>query len=477
MRRRKALTGVVAAGLIAAGGCGGNPQPETSPRVSLEPADSVLARARAANVDREDVERAQREASESVAALDEDARREFLELFGPDPLGLARVPENAVQYEISLEMNEQVEWWIDRFTDHIPDRFATYLRRLGRYGPMIREKLREAGLPRELQYLALIESGMNPHAYSRAHAVGLWQFIASTARLYGLEVSYWMDERRDPVKSTDAAVAYLEDLYEEFGSWYLAAAAYNGGPGRVRRGIARVGSEDFWDLSDARVLHNETRNYVPKLIAAAVIARNPDRYGFGDLEPEEPLEYDEVTVPDATSMDVIAEAAGTDEATIREMNPQYPRHVTPPDRKATVKIPAGRTEQFVVAYAKIPPDERVTWLVHTVTRGQTLSGIAARYGTSVRAIRAANRNVSPRRLQIGQRLVIPRAREHAAEARLAASDRADKRPDGSVTVTVRRGDTLWALARAYGVSTRQLMEWNGLESTVIRPGDRLTVAR
>jgi membrane-bound lytic murein transglycosylase D len=418
---------------------------------------------------------------EDVLEFDEDDRREFYHIYGNDPLGLStRSMTAAALNEIPLEMNEHVERWIEFFTTgQGRTRFRIYMERAGAYEDMIRRRLREAGLPEDLLYLAMIESGMNPNAYSRAHAVGLWQFIRGTGRLYDLEIGYWLDERRDPFKATDAAVAHLGDLYEEYGSWYLAAAAYNGGPGRVSRGIASTGSTNFWDLSDARVLRSETRNYVPKLIAATLIAKNPEQYGFFDIEPAPPLEFDVVEVPDATSFDVLADAAGTTEDEIRRLNPQYPRRVTPPDMRAEVRVPKGHSAAFVTAYARIPASERVTWLEHVVTRGQTLSHIAERYGVSVTAIRATNNNVSPRRLQIGQKLIIPRSGQARAQVARAAPAPAPAitTADGSRIVTVQRGDTLWTIARAHGVSTGDLMAMNNLKSSRIYPGDRLTVGK
>jgi membrane-bound lytic murein transglycosylase D len=411
----------------------------------------------------------------TLEALEEANRREFLEMFGADPLGLASHPEN-LRYELPLDTNEKVDRWIRYFQADIHERFSTYLARLGTYGPMISERLRAAGLPQDLLYLALIESGMNPRAYSRAGAAGVWQFIRGTGRLYGLRVDYWVDERRDPFKATDAAIAHLADLYDEFGSWYLAAAAYNAGAGRVRRAIARTGRNDYWALTNGRSLRRETRNYVPKMIAAALIAKNPAKYGFHHVVPELPWEFDVAEVPDATSMDVLADAAEVDEAVMRDLNPEYLRHVTPPDRRVTIRVPVGKAEVFQVNYANIPPDKRVTWLIHVVTRGQTLGQIAGRYGTSVTAIRAANGNVNPRRLQIGQKLVVPRS---ASPARVASS--AGRSTQGSTpspaTITVRRGDTLWSIARRHGVSTTELMRLNNLNSTTIHPGDRLTVRR
>jgi len=441
---------------------------EVSPRIAAsadsgrEVSDPIDGReATLPSVDSATVRAAERRSERAVEELDAEARRQFRELFGTDPLGLAEVPANAERFEIPLQTNDAVRWWIRRFRTEIPERFTLYLNRAGRYEPMIRRKLKEAGLPGDLVYKAMIESGMNPDAYSRAHAVGMWQFIAGTARKYGLEVSYWVDERRDPIAATDAAIRYLTDLHDEFGSWYLAAAAYNAGEGRIRWSIARTGTDDYWELVDRRAIPRETRNHVPKIIAAALIARDPAAYGF-DVEPEEPLAFETVTVPDATSMDVIAEAAGVEESVVRELNPHYRRHVTPPNRRAEVRLPVGTGERFRERYAEIPADERVTWLVHTVTRGQTLSGIASRYGTSVRAILASNDGVRPRRLQIGQRLVVPRA---------------GARGDGSLDRVVRRGDTLWGIARRYDVSTRELMAWNGLGSSRIRPGDRIRVRR
>ncbi|MCL7961488.1 MAG: LysM peptidoglycan-binding domain-containing protein [marine benthic group bacterium] len=418
---------------------------------------------------------------DDVLSFDEGDRRSFYHIYGSDPLGLSeRAVSLAERNEIPLEMNEHVERWIDFFTTgNGRTRFRIYLERAGAYEEMIRRRLRQAGLPEDLLYLAMIESGMNPNAYSRAHAVGLWQFIRGTGRLYDLEIGYWLDERRDPFKATDAAVAHLRDLYEDYGSWYLAAAAYNGGPGRVNRGIARTGSNDFWDLSDARVLRRETRNYVPKLIAATTIAKNPVRYGFDDVVPQPPLAFDVVEVPDATSFDVLAEAAGTTEDEIRRLNPQYPRRVTPPDTRAEVRVPPGTAATFTTAYAQVPASERVTWLEHVVTRGQTLSHIADRYGVSITAIRATNNNVNPRRLQIGQKLIIPRsgrARARVASAAPAPAP-AVTSEDGSRIVTVQRGDTLWTIARAHGVTTRDLMAMNNLKSSRIYPGDRLTVGK
>ncbi len=482
MGEGRAMLGALAAAWLAVG-CAGmrsaDPAPVATRDTVAEPVpdtvpDEVVAQAaEEEGLDPERVVEEKREAERRVEELDDEAEREFRALFGPDPLGLARSPENASIYEIPLELNEQVEAWLDYFQNVIPERFAVYLARKGKYEEMIRQKLRLAGLPEDLLYLALIESGMNPNAYSRAHAVGMWQFIRTTGQMYGLRADHWEDDRRDPIKATDAAIAHLRDLFDEFGSWYLAAAAYNAGAGRIRRGLASTGTDNFWDLASGPTLRAETRNYVPKLVAAAIIGRDPERFGFYDIESEPPLEFDEVEVPDATSLDVVAEAAGTDEEIIKALNPHFVRGVTPPGRRVTVRVPAGHAERFTVAYAEIPPERRVSWLTHTVTRGETLSRIASRYGTSVASLRAANNNVNPRRLQIGQTLIVPRRGGQGSGLRVAAGSR----PSGPVTVVVRRGDTLWSIARRHGVTTSELVAWNQLGSTVIRPGDRLEVRR
>lgn len=386
-------------------------------------------------------------------------------------------------WDIPITMNDDVERWLDYFRGDGRENFTIYLQRAGRYEPMMRAILRDAGLPEDLVYMSLIESGFSPRAYSRARAVGLWQFIASTGRLYDLQISYWVDERRDPILATKAAAAHLTDLYAEFGSWYLAAAAYNGGPNRVRRSIQRSGSDDFWTLSRRRFLRRETRNYVPKLIAAALIAKQPEHYGFFDIETADPMAYDVVQVPDATSLDVIADAAGVPVAQVMELNPQILRGVTPPGQRYSLRVPPGTGHDFATRYAQVAPTERVTWVQHVVRRGDTLGEIAGLYGVSVSAIRAANPGVRARELRIGQRLIIPRAGRLPRYAstitavRLSMPARVEPRaPDGPyITYRVQTGDSLWAIAKRYDVTARDLMLWNGLTTSRIYPGDEVRI--
>ncbi len=388
-------------------------------------------------------------------------------------------------YDIDIESfaeRNRVRYYVDFFLGPSRNRFTIWLGRLPRYEGMIRTQLRAAGVPEDLVYLGIIESGYSNTAVSRSNAVGMWQFIASTARNYGLTVNTWVDERRDPFKATEAAARHLADLYGLFGSWYLAAAAYNGGAGRVERGIRRlsgdsVSDETFFDLSAHRYLRRETRDYVPKLIAATIIAKDPLRYGFDSLPILAPFVYDEVTVPDATGLDVIADLADTTVRAIIELNPHYVRGATPPRQASVVRVPRGSGTTVAQRYAELPISERVNFVEHVVRRGETLGEIGERYGVSVRLLRAANNNVHPRRLRIGQRLVIPVS--PAARTRAAAG----RAPQPRLTVSgvryhrVRRGETLWIIANRYGVTIAELRRWNGMgpSETLLDVGERLAV--
>lgn len=383
----------------------------------------------------------------------------------------------------SFASHARVQYYVEYFLGPARDRFTIWLGRLPRYEGMIRQRLRVHGAPEDLVYLALIESGYSNTAVSRAWAVGMWQFIASTGRRYGLAYDAWVDERRDPFKATDAAARHLADLNRRFGSWYLAAAAYNGGPTRVSRGIRRLPGDDtplsdqtFFALSDRRYLRPETRDYVPKLIAAALIAKDPARYGFDSLPVLTPLVYDEITVTDATGLDVLARLADTTARALTELNPHYYRGVTPPGRTVVVRVPRGTGAMVARRWAELPPDERVSFLEHRIARGETLSQIGARYGVSVSLLRAANPGVHPRRLRIGHRLIIPvnsaARRDPSAGRRVVPPAPA---PAGGWH-TVRRGESLWVISQRYGVRLSDLRRWNGIGTeAVLRVGQRLRV--
>jgi len=388
------------------------------------------------------------------------------------PRAALAVPVSPAEFDLPITVNERVAYWLEFYQTRYRARFAEALARKGRYEPYIRGRLRARGMPEDLVYLALIESGFSPRAYSRAHAVGIWQFVAATARRFGLEVSAYVDERRDVVKATEAALDYLQELYDRFGSWYLAAAAYNTGENRVERilqeraGGARGHDSLFWKID--QYLPRETRDYVPLMLAAGRIAKNPARYGFTDLRYHPPLAFDEVEVPGGTALRAVARAAAVPEEAVRELNPHFVRRMTPPGRTARVRIPPGRREIFAANFARLPRKDRVAIVEHVVRPGETLSHLAVRFGTTVAELRALNGGLHPRRLRAGQRIhVIPGDRTAPAVAARARGPRYHR---------VRSGDTLWALARRYDVTVRELRVWNGLgRSDRILPGQRLRV--
>lgn len=304
----------------------------------------------------------------------------------------------------------EVDWWVDYWQNRASAWFPDYLERMARYVTSVDSVLAEERLPASLRYLPVVESGYNPRAVSRARAVGMWQFMAATARGFGMEVTPLLDERRDPFKSTVIALRFLADLHEEHGSWFFALAAYNSGPNRVRRILrqqaALVPRSDslFWALR--RYFPRETREFVPKFFGAVLVAGSPGRYGYEALESL-PLTFDEVRVPDATTLDVVARAAEAPESEIVELNPEFVRGVTPPGREVTLRVPSGRAGVFSANYARIPESERVTFVEHVVVSGETLSHIAVRYGVPISELQAANPSVRPRLLQIGTRLTVP----------------------------------------------------------------------
>ena len=392
-----------------------------------------------------------------------------------------------VTWDIDVEpyvTHDRVQFYLDFFQGKARKRFAIWLQRLPRYEDMIREEFAKRDLPGDLVYLALIESGLSNSAVSRSRAVGMWQFMKGTGKMYGLRVDSWIDERRDPFKATKAAAHHLADLRDRFGSLYLAAAAYNAGPGRVSRGLRRLPATDeedreyegpdgdYFRLSDTRYLRRETRDYVPKLIAAALIAKEPEKYGFPPLLPSDPLVYDSITVPDATGLDVLARLADTSVRAIRALNPQVRRMATPPGRKTLVRLPLGTGEVTAARYAELPVKERVTFVEHYVRKGETLGHIARRYRVSLSLLRDANLRARPRALRIGMRLIVPTSGTIPKGVRATASV---PRSRGTYH-RVRRGESIWLIARRYGITRQQLRGWNGLKGSLLKVGQRLRVA-
>ncbi len=390
-----------------------------------------------------------------------------------DPLFLDLVDPS--EFDIPVEVNPSVEKWVRYFTGNGRKHYAKWLARSTRYRPMMLRELEAEGLPRDLVYLSMIESGYNAHAYSHAAAAGLWQFIPSTGKLYDLRIDYWVDERRDPEESLDAAMAFLGELHTMFGDWRLAWAAYNTGPGRIRRATRNADSKDFWVLADGPHLHPETDNYVPKIMAAAIIGKHPERYGFTGIDYQSELEYDVVRVDGSVELEVLARCAGATVDEIKWLNPALRRYATPPEGH-DVRVPVGRRDTFTAALARVPASERVTVARHTVRRGETLSIIAAKYGSSVSSVSKANNLKNVNRIYVGMSLVIPRSGSTPTVARnTSSSSKSNSKPAPPKVHTVRRGDTLSGIATRYGVSLTNLKAYNGISGSTIRPGEKLAL--
>ena len=480
-----------------------------APRATVDSLGAAVARvARDSAADQaalDSLHRARPPKADSIAAptaalpvRGEEVEREAVRLFGEEgraAVGAAPAAEPTFDIDVTnFATNRRVLEYLEFFQVDASDRFAIWLARLGRYEGMIRERLRAKGLPEDLVYLTLVESGLSNTAVSRARAVGMWQFIAGTARLYGLTVDPWVDERRDPFRATEAAASYLADLRERLGgSVYLAAAAYNAGVGRVERGLGRLPGESdsvtdntFFQLADRRYLRRETRDYVPKLIAASFIAKQPARYGFGEVRPLAPLVFDEITVPDATGLDVVARLADTTVDAVLELNPQLVRGITPPGRMVTVRVPRGRGTLVAARYDSLPVTERITFVDHYVSAGQTLTDIAHRYRVSVAMLQGANPSLRPHALRVGQRIIVPMSGRIVPPAawsvppepryrRLSRGTRGGGGGGGGGggpgTHRVARGETLSQIARAFRVSLAELLDYNDLTlGSVIKAG-------
>ena len=381
-------------------------------------------------------------------------------------------------FDFPVVENEKVRYFIDYFSGRAKKTFTLWLERSGRYLPMMQEVFAEAGLPRDLAYLAMVESGFNDKAYSWAHAVGPWQFIQSTGRRYGLENDWWYDERRDPEKATRAAAHFLSDLYEDFdGDWYLAVASYNAGPGKLRNAIKRYKTRDFWELCRGKYLKTETKNYLPKLLAALMIAKQPEKYGFTELEYHEPLSYDTAALPSSTDLEVIARLTGAEYQVIKKLNPELKRWSTPPGAKDyQIRLPIGSQEAFLANYTELPERQRANYVRHKVRSGDTLLALSKRYGVRVQDIKKLNRIRNTRTIQIGTNLIIPLNPDANGSTALAEL-KDDYKRSRKTYYTVRSGDSLWKISRKFNVTEKQLRVWNRLGwSNVIRPGQRLIVS-
>jgi len=386
------------------------------------------------------------------------------------------------EFDIPIVINAQVEQFIQFFQTTGKKPFSLWLARSERYIPFMRNLLKGSGLPEDLVYLALIESGFNPYAYSRAKASGPWQFIYPTGKRYGLSSNWWIDERRDPEKSTIAAAKYLKDLYDMFECWYLAAAGYNAGEKKIATAMKRYRTEDFWELTKYRYLKRETKDYVPQMIAAALIAKAPEKYGFFGIEYQEPLRYEKVKVPEVTDLRLIAQACEVTLDEIKDLNPELSRWCTPPNfPDYEIKIPFGKKELFSKNLEVLTSGEKFQFKTHVVKKGETFSNIARLYRVDLEPIFEMNRLNKRSRLPAGMNLLIPLPKDQGPNPDQAAKkkpERTDQRskPAETTTYTIKKGDTLWSIANETGVNLGALSRWNNLyPERKLMPGDKLKI--
>jgi membrane-bound lytic murein transglycosylase D len=370
-------------------------------------------------------------------------------------------------FDIPMILNDRVVAYVDYFTTRHKELFGMSLERSGRYVAIFQRVFEQAGIPKDLVYMAHVESAFKTNAYSRAKAKGIFQFISGTGRRYGLRIDTWIDERSDPEKSARAAAAYLKDLYGMFGDWYLALAAYNAGEGKIQRSIAKTGKNDFWSLASTKSLRRETRDYVPAILAATLIAKQPEKYGF-EVEAESPLATDVVSIDGQTDLRVLARLADIDPDVMRQMNPQLRRGATPPGTVTEVRVPQGRGAATAEAYAALPASDRMVLARHQVAQGESLAGLARGYGVTSWAIAHANGMSAKSALHTGQDLVIP--------AVMAPAPIGDAGSGRTATYRVQRGDTLSSIAGRYRTSVSAIAEANGIRpASPLRVGQHLVV--
>ena len=401
----------------------------------------------------------------------------------------------ATAHDIPIPTNDRVLRYVELFQGRLREFLTEGLSRGVQYLPMIQSTFRAEGLPLDLAYIPLIESAFKPSALSRAKARGVWQFMHGTALENGLRADWYLDERADPTKATQAAAKYLKTLYGMFEDWHLAMASYNGGPGRVKRALTRSQKIDFWSLSaTTRYLPRETRDYVPMILAAVIIAKNPAQYGFNIVAMAPPI-TETVVVPHALDLRRVAEWAGVPIDDIQQLNPEFRRWTTPVKKgDYTIKVPEGTAERVRDALATAGPGQLNAMQMHTVKRGETLATIARRLQVSRADLAEANYLKVTSKVAVGAKLIIPRmpsatllARASAGElestAEMIAVDVLKETTPLASTVTprraktyqVRRGDTLGAIARKTGTTIAQLKNWNKLRTTNLQVGRRLLV--
>jgi membrane-bound lytic murein transglycosylase D len=442
------------------------------------------------------------EKNDESASIDE-----LVTLSTEEPVATTEVKEaveadlEAVVHDIDIPLNPRVLSYVQLFTGRLKRYLEEGLSRGARYLPMIQDVFRAEGLPLDLAYIPLVESAFKPTALSRAKAKGVWQFMRGTGLENGLSQDWYIDERAEPEKATRAAAKYLKTLYAMFGDWHLVLASYNGGPGRVQRAMKSSGRKDFWRLSaSTRLLPRETRNYVPLVLASIVVARNPVQYGL-EIEPTAAPEFELITVPAPTDLRRVAEWAGTTIEAIQDLNPELRRWTTP--IRATnydLRVPYGSAQLVLERLASPDSAQLASLSWHTVRKGETLLSISRKLKVSRTDLAEANYLSIKDKVNVGQQLVIPRpptlllaraespappasvlavretpAADPPANSVVASVAAAENQEPEKLVHRVRRGDTLFSIAKLYQTTVSSLKSWNRIRGSVIRVGDRLTV--
>ncbi len=420
--------------------------------------------------------------------LPEAAELEAADLKAMVPELIPSQPVKQAACGFPVLVNKQVEYYLNLFQGKQRKNFRRWLERSGKYLPFITQELNKAGLPLELAWLALIESGFNPSAYSRSHASGLWQFIPSTGHNYGLRIDSWADERRDPEKATKAAIAYLQALYKRFGDWHLAVAAYNAGEGSIERGLKKYNAKNFWQLAQHDYLSLETKRYVPQMIAAIMISRDPEQYGFRGIRYRRPVRHEVVRVPAGTPLKAVAASAAVSMEQLRELNNDLLQDRAPNSKGGwLLKVPAG---QGALVAANLSGTlhgssfaEGGTYRSHKVAKNETLSGISEKYHVSMTDLLKVN-NLRSAKLLAGQYLRIPSAaassdgQQYAltASKKQAVVTEQVAAADTTTTYKLGRGETLSHVSDKYKVSVAALMKWNNIsKASSIQAGQKLTI--
>jgi membrane-bound lytic murein transglycosylase D len=381
----------------------------------------------------------------------------------PNIKAKAAVEVQATHSDLPLMLTDQVASYINYFSTRGRGTLEHALERSGRYQTMIQRILKEEGVPQDLIYLAQAESGFHPQALSRAGARGIWQFMASRAKGYGLAHNWWVDDRQDPEKATRAAARHLKDLYSQFGDWYLAMAAYNSGPGTVQSAVKRTGYADFWELYKRNVLPKETRNYVPIIVAVTIMAKNPEQYGLDKIVAEKPVPYDTVKIDYPVDLRLVAECVEASAETLQDLNPNLLRLTTPKDQTFELHLPEGTKDKYSVTIAAIPQDMRVWWHYHKVAPTDTLVSIARLYRTTPRAIAQVNNIDVEEDLQPDSKLIIP-----VSPGRRPSGDTAVSYAKHATVYKVRRADTVESVADDFGLSPLMVRRWNRLKGSSLR---------